>query len=346
MAQRWTSSPELSAFDHAVLFGSIGQNQLTKYPATLLARGRQLAALGRWDEAAADFAKAVKTAPDDWQVQLAQASFLADRNDLTGAAAEFERLVNANSGEKWWLQGRCIERELANHEALLDARQVEHPQAPIFWRLRGEREIRRQNWENALQAFSSGDPYWSQSAHRAALHCLLGDYAAFAVDCQDTEALLQLNLPNDPFTVIHRGSIRTLHVTNEQEARDLLKLTQEGQRGFVAARDAKLNLGLAYYRNGQFEAALRWLEESLAVPSWWAEHAPTWAALAMCHERLGNHDEARRWFAKSTWWVEFTRQAAPLPEFVGPYSLDYFQLVRSHLLHREAQSLLAPAETR
>ena len=345
LAQRWTSSPELSAFDHAVLFGSIGPSGETKYPATLLARGRQLAALGRWDEAAADFAKASKIDPNDWQVQLAQASFLAERNDLAGAAAEFEKLVNATSGEKWWLQGRFVERELAGHEALLAARQAEQPQAAILWRLRGEREIRRQNWESALQAFSSGDPYWSQSANRAALHCLMGDFAAFALDCQDTEALLKQNLPDDPYTIIHRVSVRVLHVANEQEARALLKLAQEGQRGFVATRDAKLNLGLAYYRNGQYEAALHWLEEALAVPSWWAEHSATWAALAMCHEKLGNHDEARRWFAKSTWWIEFTRQATELPEFIGPYSLDYFQLVRSHLLYREAQSLIAPQPT-
>jgi tetratricopeptide (TPR) repeat protein len=164
------------------------------------------------------------------------------------------------------------------------------------------------------------------------------------VDCQETEALLQQTLPDDPFTSILRGSIRTLHVANEQEARDLLKLAQEGHRNNTAARDAKLNLGLAYYRNGQYEAALHWLEEALAVPSWWAEHAPTWAALAMCHEKLGNHDEARRWLAKSAWWVEFTRQAAALPEFVGPYSLDYFQLLRSHLLHRQARTLITPAD--
>jgi tetratricopeptide (TPR) repeat protein len=344
LAQRWTSSPELAAFDHAVLFSSIGPNGEPKYPATILCRSRQLAALGRWDEAAADFAKAAQLAPNDWQVQTAHASFLARRNDLAGATAEFDELVNANSGEKWWLQGRCIERELAGHTALLDAQQAEHPQAAILWRLRGEREIRLQNWEDALQAFSSGDPYWSHAANRAALHCLMGDYAAFAVDCQETEALLQQTLPDDPFTSILRGSIRTLHVANEQEARDLLKLAQEGHRNNTAARDAKLNLGLAYYRNGQYEAALHWLEEALAVPSWWAEHAPTWAALAMCHEKLGNHDEARRWLAKSAWWVEFTRQAAALPEFVGPYSLDYFQLLRSHLLHRQARTLITPAD--
>ena len=68
MAQRWTESPQLVAFDQAVLFGTVFE---LKSPKPLLARGRRLAELGRFDEAEADFNKAVELKPDDPELLIA-----------------------------------------------------------------------------------------------------------------------------------------------------------------------------------------------------------------------------------------------------------------------------------
>jgi tetratricopeptide (TPR) repeat protein len=75
----WTESPELAAFDQAVLFTARGPDGLLKYPWPLLARGRRLAELGRFAEAEADFNKAVELAPDDIDILQARDLFHAQR---------------------------------------------------------------------------------------------------------------------------------------------------------------------------------------------------------------------------------------------------------------------------
>jgi tetratricopeptide (TPR) repeat protein len=64
----------------------------------------------------------------------------------------------------------------------------------------------------------------------------------------------------------------------------------------VAADQANaLNtLGVALYRAGRFEEAIKRLDERVRI-----NNVPEdWAFLAMAHHRLGNYDEPRRWLAK------------------------------------------------
>jgi WD40 repeat protein len=56
-------------------------------------------------------------------------------------------------------------------------------------------------------------------------------------------------------------------------------------------------LGAAMYRAGQFEGAIRPLEEGIKIRSG-ISRPQDWAFLAMAHQRLGHPDEARRWLAR------------------------------------------------
>jgi serine/threonine protein kinase/tetratricopeptide (TPR) repeat protein len=90
--RRWTESPELIAFDHAVLFTACGPDGLLKYPKPLVARGRRLAELGRFDEAEADFDKAVELAPQDLDVLEARDHLRAQRGNVPPTDAPQARL--------------------------------------------------------------------------------------------------------------------------------------------------------------------------------------------------------------------------------------------------------------
>jgi tetratricopeptide (TPR) repeat protein len=78
----------------------------------------------------------------------------------------------------------------------------------------------------------------------------------------------------------------------------LLRMAEAG-----VAKDLKSNalftLGLAHYRAGQYEAAIRRLDESIAADPRWVAMPQGWAVLAMAHHRLGHAAEARRWLAKA-----------------------------------------------
>jgi tetratricopeptide (TPR) repeat protein len=209
MIERWSKAPETQPYDHAIFLAKRQGQDLLRFPRPLLARGQRLAELGRFDEARVDFDKAVERAPEDWQVQLARATFLADCGQWEAAGAAFGSLLHQTGGDRWWLEGRRIEEEIVAREPLLDRLQAGAPNAAIWWRLRGCRRIREQRWEEAATAFTSGDPYWSHYSLAATLHLMLGDHAAYNRNVQEMEQMLDEQIGTGPMNSVHRGSVRS-----------------------------------------------------------------------------------------------------------------------------------------
>jgi eukaryotic-like serine/threonine-protein kinase len=100
-------------------------------------------------------------------------------------------------------------------------------------------------------------------------------------------------------------------------------------------------LGVAYYRTGDWKAAIAALEKSMELRK--GGDSLDWFFLAMAHWQLGNKDEARRWYDKAVKWmeehapknVELTRFRAEAAELLG---------VRDHQA-RPASSLPPPGTT-
>src|SRR5262249_15076392 len=61
---------------------------------------------------------------------------------------------------------------------------------------------------------------------------------------------------------------------------------------------------LACYRAGQHDRAIEQLRLSIAGN--WRASAANWLVLAMAHQRLGQTDEARKWFDRAVNWMENT----------------------------------------
>src|SRR5262249_19632108 len=92
--RKWSESPEMAAFDQAVLFGSVDAVGQAKFPQPYLARGRRLAELGRAGEAEADFNKAGELGPGNADVLAPRGVFLADSGRPEKAAADFHAALN------------------------------------------------------------------------------------------------------------------------------------------------------------------------------------------------------------------------------------------------------------
>src|SRR5262249_21781125 len=61
-------------------------------------------------------------------------------------------------------------------------------------------------------------------------------------------------------------------------------------------------LGVANYRSGDWRAAVAALDKSVKLGQ--GGDAIDWLFLAMAHGKLGNHDEARQFFARARQWLD------------------------------------------
>jgi tetratricopeptide (TPR) repeat protein len=86
-------------------------------------------------------------------------------------------------------------------------------------------------------------------------------------------------------------------------------------------------LGAALYRAGQFEEAIRRLDESIQTQGEGGDPR-AFAFLALAHYRLGHRDEAERWLDKL---VDYR------PKEGFDFSTDDMEI---RILHREAESLI------
>ena len=99
----------------------------------------------------------------------------------------------------------------------------------------------------------------------------------------------------------------------DEHERDPLKAVEQARQALELDPDcanvALNTLGVAYYRAGNWQAAIEWLESSMKFRK--GGDSRDWFFLAMAQEQLGSHNEARKWFDQAVAWME---KRAPLDE--------------------------------
>jgi tetratricopeptide (TPR) repeat protein len=94
-----------------------------------------------------------------------------------------------------------------------------------------------------------------------------------------------------------------------------------------ARSDVLKTLGAVLYRTGQFEEAIRRLDESIQIRGDGGDPR-AFAFLALAHHRLGHRDEAERWLDKLV---------ASRPKEGFDFSIEDMEV---RILHHEAESLI------
>ena len=87
------------------------------------------------------------------------------------------------------------------------------------------------------------------------------------------------------------------------------------------------------------------LEKSLYLAEPWQQDAAAWPLLAMTHWQLGQQAEARKWLARSEWWVQWTQRAADHPNSVGPDAVPHTEWLQAQVYYREAKTLIDGPES-
>jgi tetratricopeptide (TPR) repeat protein len=332
------ADPETASFDHLIETFPITNEHKPTF--RWLARGRRLAELGRFDEAAADFNKAVELAPDDIDVLTARARFEAERGNLSEASAafqtalEFAESARSTDPQAW----EVVEREIGLQEALLDDWLARTPNNARLWRVSAQRQFQLGKWQEAAESLEHGR-HDSHELMLAILYCLLGDDDAWREACRDHAELLP-----DDYLERFREFLR-LYVLGLQPAtgEELAELTQRMEARLLdppRSRWERVPLGLALYRHGRYDEALRILNEALSPQGYWQEDARVWPLLAMTHWQLDHQEEARKWLERSAWWIDLAARAVDVRHAIGPDNIGNNEWLCAHLFYCEAAALI------
>ena len=177
-----------------------------------------------------------------------------------------------------------------------------------LWLARGRCHTRKGEWDKAAAAYARA--VRSPAAEDYDLHVFLeqgsvqilaGDGKGYGATCANL--CERFGRKEDAETAYIVARTCALAPASEAETLRAAGLAKQALAGKLPDKNyeaAALHvLGLAHYRTGQFEEAVRRLRQSLAPGLGWIGASLNWPVLALAHHRLGHHEEAGRWLEKS-----------------------------------------------
>jgi tetratricopeptide (TPR) repeat protein len=353
-------------------------------PRLAVLRGRALDAIGRSDEAHAEFARIFAIHPEDLLLRVYALPPIIRTDDFARVLGDLRaflkehpeqsdgsRLALARAHLKWgaaqWTAGRRQEAVTTFGQAIEVA--PKNVQALIE---RGQLWLSLNETANAMADFSNAVQQSQGPDHAAALRNRAEQFIHFALLKEAAADLAQaydLQEPENPWDLMLHALLRA-YVADGQGYRDASRrmlerfgeLTHPEIRcqvaavlafapdsggepsravalGEAAVADNRLvwrvaNLGVEYYRAGEFDRAKAALEESLAIAANWNPPVVQ-SALAMAHLRLGNTDQASSVLGKAR-SARDGRIEAMLAAGVGHWPNPWWEFVQGELIYNEA----------
>jgi hypothetical protein len=150
----------------------------------------------------------------------------------------------------------------------------------------------------------------------------------------------------DPAERIHRRLfLLSLRPIAPDQRAEFERLVEEALKTPPSANDARFRTAIALYRQDRHAEAMAMLDVVFATGGW-QHRAKAWALRAMGHWKLGHHEEARLWLARTAWWIDLTNRAGEGPQLLGtPSPLPYVWLT-THVFHREAKDVIERGEVK
>ncbi|HMC90417.1 MAG TPA: tetratricopeptide repeat protein, partial [Gemmataceae bacterium] len=288
-------------------------------PQRRIERGRMYAKTGRFDEAAADFAKALSQLPGS-------ENLIPDPEILC------------------WPNRAGIDEAVVERDEVFNAVVKLRPNDAQLWAARAYHSSRRGQWQQAATAMAKVNELAPSVHHgwylNAPLCLKVGDLEGYRRTCR--EMLTRSARTKNPYMAERTAKTCSL-IPNAVSDRELVtKLADQAVSGtekhggyvwFVLAK------GMTDYRDGRFTTAITWLGKSLSLdrenPEVPERDALAHLFLAMTHHQLGRPDEARQALDKAR---KMTEAIAREPDN------QFYDWLRVHIVRREAEALVRRSE--
>jgi serine/threonine protein kinase/tetratricopeptide (TPR) repeat protein len=321
--------PATEAYDHALRIQSSAR--------LWFARAARRLALGRREEATADFRKAVERAGNDPPIQREYLHLYAELGSPEQAAAAYANHIDRLPKDERWASARsAVVFDLIPFQTAFDKLIELRPKDTHLIVCRARDHLRHGRNKEAAADYRRvirERPVSEDWLEACEAYVLTGDESGYRELCQ---ALIEkAGDKPDPFTCFVLARCSSLSGTSGLEPARLIAWAKQALEGSRPAWYLHA-LGLARYRAGDFEAAIKQLEQSNGTA--WTDIAKgqNWLVLAMAHAKAGRPDDARRCLEEGR---QRTKKAAPpAPGKPTPvYSGDWGAL---QILLAEAEALV------
>jgi tetratricopeptide (TPR) repeat protein len=210
----------------------------------------------------------------------------------------------------------------------------------------GRLHAARRSWNKAAdcyaRALERGAPDGDLCFEYAAIRLLAGDRQGYASAC----ARMLARYGKAP-------SLRSYHVARACTlAPDAVpepslpgRLAEVELQAWAHAFWSMTEQGALEYRAGRFPQAVALFEQSLRADPQPGKAVVNWLWLALAYARLGKSEAARRWLDKATAWLDQYRDGMP-DRAEADLGLHLHNWLEAHVLRREAETLIRPAEKR
>jgi serine/threonine-protein kinase len=205
----------------------------------------------------------------------------------------------------------------------------------------------RRDWAKAADAYAwvlkhgpnDDGHFWFEYA---ALSLLSGDRPGYAKAC--AHMIETVNKAGGP-RAYHVARACTLAPDAVADAALPGRLAEKELQGAAKQFWSLTEQGALAYRSGQFQDSVPLFEQSLRADATPGRAVVNWVWLALAHQRLGQSEDARRWLGKAQAWLDQYKDGMPAnaEEELG---LHLHNWLEAHVLRREAEALIPPAEKR
>ena len=274
-------------------------------------------------------------------VMIRNARQLARSGQWERSAEKWVQIIKRMEDNNNWFSPRKLYcRVLARWPEVLQRVADRLPNESTLWIGRGQYNALRNRWELAAIDYergSQGRPLSDESiVDYAGVLLLAGDEKGYQKICD--EMVKKVSGTQNSWKAFVAARVCLLGKTDDLTTKLAVKwasmrLYEGGEPLFLHV------MGLAEYRAGEFEKAIKHLEQSNAI-NWrgrenGAEDCLNWIILAMCHHRLGNTQKSQECYETATGLVKPATPEEGMPAHLAP--CDW---IAWHILHQEAIDLL------
>jgi serine/threonine-protein kinase len=204
---------------------------------------------------------------------------------------------------------------------------------------RARAHVARREWRQAAECYADGfelEPtddgeLWFEYA---AVQLLAEDRAGYRRTCAHLLDRCQSQQMR-PYLVARACTLGP----DSADATDLpSRLSQDELQRSATAFWSLTEQGALHVRAGRFQKAIPLLGRSLAIDGRPGRAVLNWLWLAVAYGRLGQAEEARRWLARASGWLD--QQAGRMPVETPDLGLHRHNWLEAHLLRQEVETLL------